>query len=241
MDHEDQELDTSTVGEVFEDKPEVQPNEDVTETNEGVTDTVETTETSEETTTTEAAPPAAEMVPTAALLDERRKRQEAEDKLNEVLASHEPVPDQYEDPEGHAAYIQRQQATGKINGSRDTVMEIKEDYSEMESVFLGMVTDDRGNVTNQSLINQMNAAKSPALFAYNKAKEHKELERYSDPAARAKYETDLKEKLLNEIRAELGQKPLETVPNLTGATATAKNGPEIIPGAETVDELFPDP
>ena len=237
MNHEDdlkddQELDTSTVGEVFEDKTEDEPEEDVTEVPQG-----DTTE-GEQSPEGEAAPPAADMVPTAALLDERRKRQDAESRLSNALKSQETVPDQYEDPEGHAAYLERQSHEGRINGSRETAMLLKDDYPEMETVFMGMVRDAQGNVTNQSLINQMNAASSPALFAYNKAKEHQETERYRDPAARDQYEAELKERLLKEIREELGTKPIETVPNLTGATAAGKNTLDIIPGAETVDDLF---
>ena len=221
------------VTEVFEKETTEQGD---TETTEETTAAVENTETATETEeVTETATPAEDMVPKAALLDERRKRQTAEDLNFELQRSQLEVPDPTYDPEAHAAFVRQQEINGRVSGSRETVRTLKDDYDEMEVVFMSMVQDPQGNVINQTLINQMNAAKTPALFAYNKATEYLEAQKYLDPAQRAKHEADLKADWLKELQ---DQDP--EVPNLTRTTASGRNGVERIQGAETISDIFPE-
>ena len=201
----------------------------------------------------EAAPPAADVGLQAALVAERRGRQEAERKLEKALAEQEEAPDPVEDPEGHARYVAKQGTEGKINGSRHTMMAFKDDYSDMEKVFLGLVTDEQGNVTDSGLVAKMNAADSPAAFLYDYAQNHLEAEKLRNPETRAAMIAAEADKLVTAAvdkavaEALKGVKPgnvdlslkATQVPNLTDATAQGSNSLAPLKPA-TVDEMFSD-
>ena len=57
----------------------------------------------------------------------------------------------------------------RINMSREIMLETKEDYEDMENVFIELAKDD------ETLVTKMNAAQNPAKFAYKTAKEHLEI------------------------------------------------------------------
>lgn len=162
----------------------------------------------------------------AALAAERRRRQEAEGKLREKEAGKAKVPDPIEDPEGYANHLQvengRNEFKTKIALSRDLMIDTREDFIEKEKVFMGLVADEEGNITDESLFRKFQNAPNPARFAYNHAKEHLEVQELRSP--------EYREKLKAEIRAELeaelkGKKPKSAVdvPDLTKATAAASN------------------
>lgn len=167
----------------------------------------------------------------AALAAERRRRQEAEEKLR--VKETVKVPDPIEDPEGYAKHLEvqngRNEFKTKIALSRDLMLDAKEDFIEKEKVFISLVADEEGNITDESLFRKFQNAPNPARFAYNHAKEHLDIQELKSP--------DYREKLRAEIRAEVeaelkGKKPVSAteVPNLTKATAAGSN-------SEKVEEL----
>lgn len=178
-------------------------------------------------------PPSSEgkSVPKQALLDERRKRQELEDRLKKYeslgnVSQQEQgqqqekaqVPDPVADPEGFAEYQQNQsnQANMKtrIDLSRSMLSETKQDFAEKEKVFLGLVAqkDAEGNVmvdknghvvvADASLWRQFLGAENPALFAYEHASKHMAYQKYSDPD----YEKNLRDEITKSVTAELEKK-----------------------------------
>lgn len=170
------------------------------------------------------SPSAEELGLKAALAAERRRRQEAEGKLREKAAAK--APDPIEDPEGYANHLRaengRNEFKTKIALSRDLMIDTREDFIEKEKVFMGLVADEEGNITDESLFRKFQNAPNPARFAYNHAKEHLEVQELKSP--------EYREKLKAEIRAELEaegkvKKPKSAteVPDLTKATAAASN------------------
>lgn len=182
----------------------------------------------------------------AALVAERRKRQEAEEKLK-GLEEPETVPDPIEDPTGYADFITAKSDKGllqtRIDLSRDVMMDSKEDYLEKETVFMGLIgnVDDDGklSITDQTLFTKFQAAKNPARFAYQHAVQHLDIAAKSDP----NYRDNLKAELKAEILAEMGGKPTglkaTEVPNLTKATATKSNS-EPVEKLQELEDMFGD-
>ena len=197
-------------------------------------DTEETTEAKAKDETKDAETPSAEETGLkAALAAERRKRQEAEGKLREKEAEKPKVPDPIEDPEGYASHLRaengRNEFKTKIALSRDLMIDTREDFIEKEKVFMGLVADEEGNITDESLFRKFQNAPNPARFAYNHAKEHLEVLELKSPEYREK----LKAEIRAEVEAELkGKKPKSAteVPDLTKATAAGSN-------SEKVEEL----
>lgn len=165
----------------------------------------------------ETATPAEEnrTVPIAALTDERRKRQAIEEELRQIRQQYAPpepeAPDPVEDPDGYKAYVKNQAEAemilGRIEQSRQRMLESTPDYEEMERTFLYL------NTLNPELAKQMNASHDPAKFAYETAVQYRENE---------------KAKLRAEIEAELSSqkpatKPKPKVPDLTKAAAKGGN------------------
>lgn len=130
----------------------------------------------------------------AALIGERRRRQEAEDRLRQLeenlrqQQAPTQAPDQWEDPEGYANYLKsdivtqavaaaRQEAyetfqTQRIDMSRQQFAATVPDYGEKVQVFEQMVAQ------NPALLQELYRAPNPAEYAYNTAKTQLEIMQY---------------------------------------------------------------
>jgi len=151
-------------------------------------------------------------VPRAALLDERRKRQAAEDKLRS-LEGGEKV-----DPATEAFNL-------TIKLSRDLILENHADYPEMEKVFMELVSEPNADggirITDPALYQKFRSSANPAKFAYNHAKQHKDYLDKSSPD----YEKKLREKIEAEVIAKLKKSgpDVSKLTNLTNLAASANN------------------
>lgn len=105
-------------------------------------------------------------VPVKAVLEERRKRQELEAKLKQY-EERQPSGEQSADL---APEVQKEIVKIRRETSVNLVKTIKTDYEEKEKIFIELAK------SNPSLINEMDASGNPALFAYDKASEHLELQ-----------------------------------------------------------------
>lgn len=187
-----------------------------------------------------------ESVPKKALLDERRKRQELEDKLKELQAKQVKIPDPVEDPEGYAAYLddtqQRNLLKARTSMSREIMIGIKTDYEETEKVFIQLCseTDSGGNPTPQAEILKRNmlASANPAKFAYDHAKEHLRIKELSDPQYKEKLRAQILEDLAKDGSIKPAKKSVAEVPDLTSATAAGVNGTKTIK-PKTLDDILP--
>lgn len=156
---------------------------------------------------------------------ERHKRQEAEKKLIKQEAEPEKIPDPVTDPDAYTDYVLGKGDANllklKIEQSQELMKESKEDYEETEKVFISLITDDDGAVTDPQLLAKFNKSLNPAKFAYNHAKKHLDfLDKTSDD-----YETKLRESIAAELLADYKEKGLGALdlPNLTNAAASDSN------------------
>lgn len=176
--------------------------------------------------------------------DEKRKRQELERRLAEIEkpAKQEEV-DLFVDPKGFTQglknELKNELLTERINLSREIMAETKSDYADKEARFVQMAQAD------PSLVAKMNASPNPAKFAYETAAKAiadeaklKLLDEIGDPAA-------YREKLKQELLAELGGKPpaktplkaiVDRAPSL--ATASAAKANTDVPD-DSLEALFP--
>ena len=162
----------------------------------------------------------------AALVAERHKRQEAEKKLKDIEKP-ETVPDPIEDPTGYADYIgaksDKNLLSTKIELSRDLMMDSKEDYIEKEKVFMDLIgtNNDEGVfiISDSSLFQKFQEAKSPARFAYDHAVQYLDVQAKSDPEYREKLKAEILEELQKEIKEKDEGVKATDVPNLTKASA----------------------
>lgn len=182
------------------------------------------------------------VVPVAALKDERNKRQsfETENKqLKERLAKYE---------KGETAVVEDDVDDDtfkeRAETSREIMNELVSDYAEKETVFLELCKAE------PLLALQMRRSKSPAKFAYEKAKEHIEHKQYledrtsdqwkefqefkKDPA---KYAEKLA-KQAEESPDDKRKKSALKVSNLNKATSA--NVDSAKDKVETLDEMFGD-
>ena len=205
----------------------------------------------------DAETPAAEddegvSVPLTALKDERQKRQSAEEELTttrQKLAKFEQkagdVPDPDADPKGFKVFFEDQANENRINDristSAEIVKDTKEDYDQMESLFLDMANKE------PKLAERMRASKNPALFAYKTAKAQSDV----FEAAKVKETEELKASIRADLMKELGIKPEPSkaekqkksaleVPNLTGTTAKGSNSTPVLVFKHDSDEMFSD-
>lgn len=177
---------------VFDEETEVTETEEVEEaeeTEKGVT---------EDKTEEEESPSSdSQTVPMSALLAERRKRQEAEERLE--AQEKNKAPDPVTDPEGYEVYRESKELTGRIQLTQDLMRDLVEDYDEKEKVFLGLVSkevDGQIQITDQTLYQKFISSPNPAKFAYNHAKAHEDyLEKTSD-----EYEKKVEEKILRRLK-----------------------------------------
>lgn len=195
-------------------------------------------------------------VPLAAQVAERKRRQAAEARARELEAEiqkyrEKEAPDPYEDPDAFAQHHDAKSIAAKVNASRSTVSALKDDYAEMEQVFMGMVQDESGNVIDASLVARMQAADSPALFVYEQAREHLETRKWRDPEQRAATEAQIRAdavKPLEEKVAALEAKLAELtndgsvsateLPDLTQATAVGSNSIKAPQPISSLDDLW---
>lgn len=142
-------------------------------------------------------------IPREALLDERRKRQELEKKLNELEArlnkpqppqQEQHQPDWYTDPEGREAMLLRrfeqQQFETRIVLSEQMMAEKYSDYEEKRDVFA------EAAAKSPALAQQLVQAPNPAKFAYDMGRKiAMQREIGDDPESyKAKLEADFRKK-----------------------------------------------
>jgi len=194
-------------------------------------------ETGEEATQDAAEPPAEKPAAKpeeglqAALLAERRKRQELEQRL--AAKPEEPKADFWEDPEARLAQteqkFQQQLINQKLDMSEAFARDKYADFGDKIVIFEAMVQE------NPALYQQMLAQANPADFAYRTATNQQKLQEMGDPTA---YEQKLREKITAEIEAKYATKgaaehqkraelpgTLATVSGAGGATAQTWSGP----------------
>jgi predicted protein tyrosine phosphatase len=168
---------------------------------------------SEEVTTASGEPNWAKV----AYLDEKRKRQDLERRLQELEQSKQPTKEQEKDLDLFAdpqAVLSKLEARAEekafiqlTNFSRDLMKEAKPDYEEKEKVFVELAKSD------SSLIEKMRKSTNPAKFAYETAVKHEFLQEVSDPV---KYREKIKAELLAELSKET---PKKKVPSLAKTTS----------------------
>jgi hypothetical protein len=169
-------------------------------------------------------------VPVQALMDERRKRQEAEAKLKKQNEVKEPIPDPVTNPDAYNKYMDSQSDDkvfkSRVTLSADLMKDAHEDYPEKEKVFMEMISkrsDDGGiDVINPVLYKQFRESSNPAKFAYQEASKHLD---YLD-----KVSPDYEERLLAQLRTKLeadykkgGDNSSIGLPDLTDTATTDSN------------------
>jgi len=191
-------------------------------------------------------------VPLTALKDERSKRQSLEEELataKQELAKHTQrsgdVPDPESDPIGYQEFM-KDEAKVKVMNERkimsaQIMSETKDDYFEMETIFLNMIQ------TDQPLYDRMNASKNPALFAYQTAKVEHDKAEAAQVTKAEELKASIRADLIKEfnIKAEPSDADKRkdsalSTPNLTDATAKGDNSTPTISTKFDSDELFKD-
>ena len=162
-----------------------------------------------------------------AYLDEKRKRQELEKRLEALenggkqQQEQAKGPDLFENPE---EYLQNRELRLKADISREMMMESKPDYKEKEEVFLALAKDD------PTLVVKLRKAPNPAKFAYETAVKHKALEEIGDPVA-------YREKVKAELIAELSKPSPKKKPSLASTTSVG-GGVSSSSGDQTLEDIL---
>lgn len=178
-----------------------------------------------------AAPPAAatetkpeptdERVPTGALIAERKKRQEAERRAEELERRWQQMqqprpPDPYTDPDGHRQFVQQQEVV--VNARVDASFEAaKAAIPDFEGV---MQHWDELVAQNPMLYQQAIQHNAPAYWAYQHVKNHLAMQEIGDPKT---YREKLKAELLAELQKQqpqARQTPATPQPSLASAPAS---------------------
>lgn len=180
----------------------------------------------------EGEPPASEkqkssdekVVPLSVLQAIRRENQEIKAKLKSI----EEAPDPVINPKGFTKHIQtandRARLQDRIDDSREIALDVYPDFEEKEQLFLEEITakDENGKlkIINQPLLDEMNAARNPAKFAYERGQKRAVLlERSSDD-----YETKVRNRIIAEMKSKRPDFDFSSLaPDLTNVTATSKN------------------
>lgn len=144
----------------------------------------------------------------AAVLDERRKRQEAEQRLRELEQKSqkpEETPDWFSDPEKaaqhHSAQIEQRLWQQKVELGQDWMRQQHADYDEMEAKFAEMVQQ------NPALSAELRKSANPARFAYETAKKAAEYEAMKDvDSYKARIEADVRKEVEEKVRKEHEEK-----------------------------------
>lgn len=175
-------------------------------------------------------------VPVAALKSERQKRQAAEAKLAELEKKLTPA-------EENEQEVPKEIFDARAVLSREILTSTKgyEDYEKMEDVFAELAKKDI------SLKIKLRQSQNPAMFAYETAKQHleiqslKEMKESPEYAEFQKWKSEkAKTKTDEETPAEKRKKAALDVPNLNQATSVNSNSTPREKIIESPDELFPD-
>lgn len=201
---------------------ESETEEETEETEEsGDTETEEETAESTDEDTENGASPASDdkrqsMVEATALLQERRRRQAAEEKLRkyEDAEALENAPDPTTEPDEYKEFLAKRDSSiewnTRVELSREHQMEIHDDYVAVEAQFMDLITDDEGQVVNHQLAAQMRASKDPAKFVYDYMGDFREAETWTDPKKREAAINAAVEKKVAEALEKAGVKPGES-------------------------------
>jgi len=181
-----------------------------------------------------------------AVLDERRKRQELEQRLKDLESKKEPepAPDWWADPE-KAAQHQSQQIEArlyqqKVELSQDFMRSQHEDYDDMEARFMEMAQE------NPALRTELQKSANPARFAYETARKAAEYEAIKDvDSYKAKMEAevrkDVEAKLRKEIEAEQEKKAKKEAaidPSLASTSSKGGLTSDDYAGPTPLDEIL---
>tara|TARA_R110002110_G_scaffold284630_4_gene498670 strand:- start:541 stop:1284 length:744 start_codon:yes stop_codon:yes gene_type:complete len=207
-----------------EDKAEEETEDEVEESAEASKEEL-TDKSKEETPSSEPA-----TVPVQALMDERRKRQEAESKLRKQDEVKEPIPDPVTNPDAYNKYMDSQSDEkvfkSRVTLSADLMKDAHEDYPEKEKVFMEMISkvaDDGGiDVINPILYSQFRESSNPAKFAYQEASKHLDYLDKVSPDYEARLTKQLKAKLEANYKKG-GDNSSLGLPDLTDTATTDSN------------------
>lgn len=184
-----------------------------------------------------------ESVPVKALLEERRKRQDLENRLQQLQNKQTETPDVFEDTQGFTQNVKESAVDvatqQKIALSRDLMRDSKEDFDDMEAVFLEMVGFDKETqkaTKNLHLVAEMNNSANPAKFVYQQAKDHLLLQEVAKPDFMQRLKDELRAEILEEQKAQ-GKASAKDMPDLSKATESGKNSNKVEKKA-TLDEVF---
>ena len=200
----------------------------------------------------ESASPAPTEAPLdhAALIGERRRRQEAEQRIAEYEArlaqlQQQPVPDQWEDPEGFANHLKSEAVQSAVQAAREEAyqtfqtqriaMSAEEakarlpDYGEKMHVFEQMVAQ------NPTLLQELYRAPNPAEYAYNTAKIQVEISQYGgiDGLINARVQEALK------AQVPAAPAPAAPIPEtLAGEQSARSSGPATTLSVPSLDDIL---
>ena len=182
-----------------------------------------------------AEPPSAgqkadEMVPKSALLEERRKRQELEARVQTKQQEQKPPPDVLEDPDGYRKHIAHEMEQKVL----ETRVSISEANARTALADFDEIMGNDGTAfqkwieavqSTPGLYDKFAAHPDPVRFAYDHLKRQRALEEIGDPVA-------YRERVRKEIEAELAAKQTAEAPpeppKTTAGTPTKapRSGPE---------------
>ena len=159
----------------------------------------------------------------AAVKDERRKRQELERKLEELQKKE--TPSVFDDEKAFVDHLRQETrqelAMAKLNLARDMMMDVHEDYEQMETLFIEKVATE-----NPILAEQARASTNPAKFIYQNAKKYLEYKDMQDvDSYKAKVEAEVRAKLEAEFKSKQEQEAASVSgikPSLAKARASDK-------------------
>lgn len=223
----------------------------------------ETTEAAEKDAATEEVKPAEASTPEAegkesepeenwtkaAVLDERRKRQELQARLDQLEAQQrqEPAekPDWYDDPEKAANHqattFQAQLEQQKFELTQDMMRSVHPDYDEMETRFVDLARE------NPHLVAEMQKSANPARFAYETAKKAAELDQLKnvdeykakvEAEARAEIEAKVRKELEEKYQRQAAKDEALSVPSLAGTPSKGGLSSSDYAGPTPLDDIL---
>ena len=196
--------------------------------------------------TTAADTHSEERVPLAALMAERDKRKERDQRIAQYereLAelrqrTQQPETSFFEAPEQHIQHHLRmveQQANQRLIAALEA--QAREQFPDYDEVFADLEAEAANNPV---LVNQVLSAPNPALAAYKLGKQLREVRQMKDPEAyRKQVEAEVRSSIEAEYRAKEAARvrTAEAIPPDLTASRSAKG--EFAPAAETVfDSIF---
>lgn len=163
-----------------------------------------------------------------AMIDERRKRQELEKKLEEALKPKEPEKTFWEDPDAALEEVKAEAAkmvaTERLNWSEMAARERYKDFDQVMNEFESLIKAD------PRLIAETQRHPDPATFAYQTTKKHLKLQEIGDPET---YEERLTAKLKAELEKQYDTKLAERV---NAAIAERMKIPSSLSGVQSTVE-----